>query len=440
MAQSRKWTSLAIAAMVFLLGAGAARAAQTPGSWSGTVASVKGDDVALVGVRAHFRLAGSVTEMASGRSIAPQTLAPGTSVTLRVGGRESDGRFRADRIVVGAKSPLSVTGAIGRIADDRRHIEVQGVEIELDRNTGFSGRGSSGSLRSARDLRPGAVVSASLVPTKAGTLRAAEIRAALGTAESGEDQELKGTVMDITDTAWTIDTKIFVITDQTVFEGEPGLGDMVEVKFHDDGTGVLVADRIEKEDEAPGTEVEFMGIVDAIGDTSWTISGQVVGVDPSTQIIGNPQVGDSVEVEAHRAPDGTLTAEKIQREDAAEQEVEFTGDVETISDSSWTISGQTVLVDASTRIDGSPAVGDTVEVKAMKASDGTLTATRIKKEDSANGGQGSDDGDTHDAGDDNGGQGNDDGDNHDAGDDGSSGNDDGGNHHGNGNDDTGSDD
>ncbi len=318
MVPSRKRTSLAVAAMVLVFGAAAARAAQSAGTWSGTVAAVKGDDIALVGVPAHFRLAGSVTEMASGRSLAAPTLAPGTSVTLRVGEREADGRFRADRVVVESKSPLSVTGAIGRIADDRRHIEVQGVEIEIDRTTGFSGISSSGRLRSARDLRPGAIVSASLVPTTAGTLRAADIRAASGTAEAGQDQELKGTVTNITDTAWTIDTRVFAITDQTVFEGDPGLGDFVEVKFHDDGTGTMVADRISKEDDAPGLEVEFMGIVEAIGDTSWTISGSVVGIDSATQILGSPRIGDTVEVHANKAADGSLTASEIKLEDGAD--------------------------------------------------------------------------------------------------------------------------
>jgi hypothetical protein len=313
MVPSRKWTSLAIAATVFLLGAAAARAAQSSGTWSGTVAAAKGDDVSLVGVPAHFRLAGSVTEMASGRSLAPQTLAPGTSVTLRVGEREADGRFRADRVVVESKSPLSVTGAIGRISDDRLHIEVQGVEIELDRSTGFSGSGSSGRLRSARDLRPGAVVSASLVPTTAGTL----IRAASATAEAGEDHEAKGVVTAVTDTAWTVDATVYTVTDQTMFEGDPGMGDLVEVKFHDDGTGTLVADRISKEDEAPGLEVEFMGIVEAIGDASWTISGQVVGIDTATQILGSPQVGSTVEVHASKAADGSLTAREIKLDDGA---------------------------------------------------------------------------------------------------------------------------
>ena len=312
-------TFLAMATVVLLSGAPFTLAAPNSGAWSGTVAAVRGDDVALVGVPAHFRLAGSVTEMASGRSVAAQTLAPGTSVTLRVGEREVDGRLRADRIEVQAKSPLSVSGLIGNVSSDRSRMEVQGVEIELDRNTGFSGRDASGRLHSSRDLRPGMLVSALLAPTAGGALRASQVRATLGPAEAGEDQELSGIVTAITDTAWTIDARVLGVTDQTVFEGDPGLGDFVEAKFHDDGSGNLVADRIEKEDEAQGAEVEFVGIVEAIGDASWTISGQVVGIDASTLIEGSPAVGDSVEVHAAKAADGSLLATRIQREDAGDQ-------------------------------------------------------------------------------------------------------------------------
>jgi Domain of unknown function (DUF5666) len=397
MVRRGRWVTAAVAGILFVSGAVAALGADA-GSWSGTVEVVAGDDLALVGVPAHFRMAGSVTEMESGRTLAAQTLAPGTSVTLRVGDREADGRLRADGVVVQAKSPLSVTGAIGQISDDRTHIEVQGVEIELDHSTGFSGRGDAGALRSARDLRSGAIVSASLVPTTSGTLRASQIRATPTSREPGEDQELKGFVTAVGDTAWTIDAKVLAITDQTVFEGDPAVGDFVEAKFHDDGTGNLVADRIEKEDGA-GVEVEFMGIVEAIGDASWTISGQVLAVTPTTQILGSPAVGDSVEVHAVKAADGSLTASKIKKEDARGQEAEFSGTVETIAAASWQIAGQTVLVNAATRIDGNPAVGDTVEVKAQKAADGTLTATRIQKDDSGHG-NGNDNGN---GGDDNGG-------------------------------------
>ena len=379
-------------AILILLSVGTAFGASPAGQWSGTVASVSGDDLALVGVQDHFRLAGGVTELLSGRSIQSQDLAPGSAVTFRVGAREADGRFLADRTVVQPKNPLMLTGSIDRVRD-ARHVQVNGVEIELDDNTAFSGRGPSGALRSARDLHAGATVRVTLVSTAAGTLRATEISPSFTTAEPDEDQELKGTVTAISDTAWTIDAKVFVVNDQTVFRGDPGVGDFVEVKFHNDADGNRIADRIHKEDEVPGLEVEFVGIVEAIGATSWTISGRVVNLDAATVILGSPHVGDTVEVEAHKGLDDTLTALRIKGEDAGEQEFEFKGTVETIGDSSWTISGKVLGINASTQISGNPAVGDTVEVKAVKNADGSATATRIRKDD---GGQGGDDqGDDH---------------------------------------------
>ena len=313
MRQRRFPTLLGTAAAVLLSGAAAAQGAS--GAWSGTVAAAQGDDLALVGVPAHFRMAGSVTEMASGRSVSAPALAPGTSVTLRVGEREADGRFRADRIEIRAKNPLSVTGAIGQLADDRLHVEVEGVEIGLDRSTGFSGRTASGTLRSARDLAPGMTVSVALVPTTSGTLRAAEVHPDSSASQAGEDQEIRGIVQAVGDASWTIDGTTLGIDDQTVFEDDPGLGDVVEAKFHADASGNPVADRIEKEDAADAAEAEFRGIVEAIGATSWTISGQVVGIDAGTQVLGAPVAGDEVEVHANRATDGSLTATRIQKED-----------------------------------------------------------------------------------------------------------------------------
>jgi Domain of unknown function (DUF5666) len=379
---------------VLLLAAGSAFGASPAGQWSGTVASVAGDDLVLVGVPDHFRLAGGVTELLSGRSLTSQDVAPGSAVTFRVGDREADGRVRADQAAVLPKNPLTLTGTVDRVGDDRRHVTVHGVEIEIDDQTSFSGRGPSGALRSARDLRAGASVSVTLASTASGALRATGISPASGSTEPGEDQELKGTVTAVSDTAWTIDSKVFAITDQTVFRGDPGVGDFVEVRFHLDTDGNRVADRIHKDDAAPGAQVEFMGIVEAISDTAWTISGRVVNVDGTTEIVGNPVVGDNVEVEAVKGPDDALTARRIRREDAREQEVEFQGAVQAIGATSWTIAGQVVTVNAATRIDGSPAVGDNVEVKANKAADGSLTATRIQAEDNQ-GHDGGDQGDDH---------------------------------------------
>jgi len=306
-----------LALMILSLAAAGAAAQLAPSAqWAGTVAAVSGDDLSLVGVGDHFRVAGSAIESLSGKPVPAANLAPGSSVMLRVGPREADGRFRADSLRVEAKSPMSLTGEITGISSDRRRLEVHGVEVELDDHTAFSGRAGAAIGRSARSLQVGLVVRVDLMPALAGVLRAGAVRFQNAASEPNEDQELKGTVNAITDAAWTIDGRVFAITEDTVFEGDPQVGDFVEVKFHLDADGNAVADRIEKEnDPNPDEGVEFTGIVEAIGDSSWTISGHVLAVDASTEIDGAPAVGDTVEVHAVTLADGTLRASRIQKED-----------------------------------------------------------------------------------------------------------------------------
>jgi hypothetical protein len=391
MIPKRRTTPAIVIAISILLAAGAAWAASPAGQWSGTVASASGDDLALVGVSERFRLAGSVTERVSGRALTAEALTPGSSVTLRVGPREADGRFRVDRVLVQPKNPLSIGGEITEVAGDGRSFSVMGVRVELDDRTAFAGRGDSGRVLSGRDLAAGMTAEVSLTAAATGALQASEVRITSDrgrsarvvsgrSAEPGEDREFRGTVVKVTDTAWMIDDRTIGIDDQTVFVGAPGLGDFVEVRYHLDAGGLPVADRIQKEDFA-GDELEFRGIVEAIGATTWTISGRVVEVDARTMITGSPRVGDLVEVRADRAADGTLTATDIHREDGAGDEREFRGAVDSIGGTSWTIAGRVVEVDAATVVTGNPTVGDLVEVHARRASDGTLTATRIRKED-----------------------------------------------------------
>ncbi len=387
-------TTLTLVLAFGILFAAGAAAAAPQGRWSGTVASVAGDDLALVGVGQRFRLAGRVTELLSGRALSPADIAPGSAVTLRLGPREADGRFRVDAAVVQPKDALALEGAVTDIGRDGRSMSVLGVRVELGSHTAFSGRGRVGLARSAADLSVGMTAQVRLTATKAGALEASQVRVMssrgrsartvdVRTDEPGEDQEIRGTVLAVSDSAWTIDDRTFQVGAATVFLGNPGLGDFVEVRFHLDG-GNSVADRIQKEDAA-NDELEFRGIVEAIGDGAWTISGRVVNVNASTIVRGDPRVGDLVEVRADRAPDGTLTATDIHSEDAADadDEREFRGAVESIGASSWTVGGRVVLVNAQTAIFGSPQVGDLVEVRADRAADGTLTATRIKTEDDA---------------------------------------------------------
>jgi hypothetical protein len=68
--------------------------------------------------------------------------------------------------------------------------------------------------------------------------------------------------------------------------------------------------------EAPdGEEVKFEGVVESRSASSWVISGTVVHVDSNTEIRDDPQVGDTVKVEAVTQPNGQLLATKIEKED-----------------------------------------------------------------------------------------------------------------------------
>jgi hypothetical protein len=195
----------------------------TPSSvWTGTVASISGDDLALVGIPVHFRLSGPVLEPMSGRTVRAGDLAAGSAVTVTAAEREVDGRLRATSVRVLTKNPFSLSGSVARISDDRRHIEVEGVSIGIDDRTAFSGRNVSGrSIRSAAELRVGMSVRVTLTAMSAGDLRATLLSAKETEPEPAEDLELKGTVDAVSDGEWKIGGRGFVIDENTVFVGDP---------------------------------------------------------------------------------------------------------------------------------------------------------------------------------------------------------------------------
>ncbi len=86
-------------------------------------------------------------------------------------------------------------------------------------------------------------------------------------------------------------------------------------------------------------------------------------------------------------------------DDDDDNEVEFTGAIESIGTSSLVVAGRTVLVDASTRIEGDAsehgggddltlsdlAVGDVLEVEGDEQADGSVLARKIELEDDHDG-------------------------------------------------------
>ena len=139
---------------------------------------------------------------------------------------------------------------------------------------------------------------------------------------------------------------------------------------------------------APITRLEsFRGKVEIEGDPLWTIGGRVVQVTPETKIVGDPKVGDLVDVlvkiqilpPGSAAPTTIPVAISIIKVVSTPppppiRTVEFDGVVESLPPSPgatnaamghWTISGRDVLVTPLTKVEPGITKGTNVHVKGV---------------------------------------------------------------------------
>ena len=233
--------------------------------------------------------------------------------------------------------------------------------------------------------------------------------------------KIKGVVTAVGTDALTVHTRsgdvTVAVTPDTIIRNDDHVvplssihvGDFVEIDAQQNG-GTLTAIRIELDEEDHLLEIE--GKITAISGSSITIQTEdgskvEVNVGATTTIRGEDgpiplsqlKVGDKIEVKAQRNADGSLQAIDIkvegeENDDEEDASVEVKGVVTDISSTSLTVKtegGQmvTVTITPTTVIkkDDEPAtfvdikVGQKVEIKAMRQTDGSLVATRIKIEE-----------------------------------------------------------
>jgi hypothetical protein len=131
--------------------------------------------------------------------------------------------------------------------------------------------------------------------------------------------------------------------------------------------------------------VAFRGKVDSESSTLWTIGGNVVQVNSDTKIVGNPQVGDEVEVlervqilpPGMGAPSMIPVAISITKVVAlppppTPTTVSFDGVVDSMPSNAagapeghWVISGRNVLVTGTTKVDPGITTGTSVQVTGI---------------------------------------------------------------------------
>ncbi|MBP1693960.1 MAG: hypothetical protein H6Q37_1843 [Chloroflexi bacterium] len=124
--------------------------------------------------------------------------------------------------------------------------------------------------------------------------------------------------------------------------------------------------------------------VTATTPTSWNIAGRTFLADDSTVAFGNPQPGDWVSFEGRRLADGSRYVDRIELSShSPENQFAFTGKVESIGDTTWTISRRVVQVNEFSEIEPGLKVGDTVQVAGNTAADGTFWAARLNQTEGA---------------------------------------------------------
>jgi hypothetical protein len=138
-------------------------------------------------------------------------------------------------------------------------------------------------------------------------------------------ERFEGVVKAIGATAWTIAPKgggsdrTFAVDGETKVLGSPAVGDSVGVlaKKLDDGTWLAVVIAKAMLSGPARTEVEFEGVVKSISPGHptgvWIVGETKVVVTSRTVVKGDPKVGDTVEVEGLKNPDGVVQASKIEK-------------------------------------------------------------------------------------------------------------------------------
>ncbi len=209
------------------------------------------------------------------------------------------------------------------------------------------------------------------------------------------EMSFRGYVSSMGLSGWTISSVPVIVTPETLIEGEMSFGTVVQADVRSLSDGTLLAVRISAQPQETVAPQPTLSPTPRPTDTDVPIHLTPTAVPPTsvpTQVKIKPTV-PPVEVPPTATPSRmptrtatpspTVTPIPPTPPPPREIKVRFRGAIEAISSSSWTVDGQTVRIDAGTRIDESAAqaaVGGIATVLALRGEDGGLLALEIKIE------------------------------------------------------------
>lgn len=186
-------------------------------------------------------------------------------------------------------------GWVKAISDNRWTVDT--ITVEVDSNTQYLGTPGLG-----WEVQVNALVRAD------GSYLARQIIGLRGPTAPPEPLEFVGAVSAIEGPWWTIGPYRVKVDEETLLEGDPQIGDRVQVKAERRAGGEIWARKITA---LLYVERQFEGVVTALSTDTIDVDGYTLIIDSATQIIGQVAVGVTVQVAAWEMPDGQLVARII---------------------------------------------------------------------------------------------------------------------------------
>lgn len=325
--------------------------------------------------------------------------------THRVVGRPgAGGEATADVLKIGSLSGSAISGSVIAVQGSVITLDSGGAPaIRIDASTAkfLANRDGAASIA---DVKAGVRVTA-FIDTSTTLVAGAALPARLITIESLPDLTLTGAVqsIDVANSKLAI-LGITIAVDANTSYGSAfptfapitglsgiAVGQVVHVTAAF-VNGAILAKRLQVISPTVPPSLVLGGTVKSISSTAWVITGKdgkdtTITVDAQTKILGDPKVGDWVQVmatidSAHNYVAILIAKVELRADNALH------GWVASIAPSEWTIGGPPgsmapvfpVRITTTTVIYPNPQVGDRVTVVGKRDAAGVLTAEKIVKE------------------------------------------------------------
>lgn len=315
---------------------------------------------------------------------------------------QPDNRLLATRIKLEEDAAeLEIEGLIQAIGADS--LQVNGVVFFVDSATSVLDDGGNPIAYSL--LQTGDRVEVKAVLRADGLFWATRIKLE---DDENEEIELTAPIDTLFNDTLIVANNVFWTDENTEFLNDAGQaitfldlqkGMIVEIRAEVQANGSLYANRVKVEDFFQD-ELELTGVIDSTGADFLVVSGLLFNVDANTVVLNDDNLpisfgdlfpGETVEIRANVLGDGSLLATRIKIEDPANNELEISVTIDSLTATALFAANRVFIIDAATLIlnqandpilvtDLSP--GLVVEIKALPLATGDFLAIRIKIEDS----------------------------------------------------------